>query len=507
MPPGARRTAPAAAGTRAATGPLKVGDQLAGRYVLLEAVATDGPAVLWRATDEVLDRTVAVKVLGTPTKAARDAAQPFLDAAVRTGSINHTGLVRVYDAAFEPRPGRGSDVAFVISEWVDGESLDVHLNRVGVLAAPDAADLLRQAADAGAAAHAGGLQHGRIHPRNVLVTPAGRVRLTDTAVAAALHGLPVPEPLQRDDIADDTQDLAAVLYALVTGRWPAAATPQPAGGLPPAPVADGHPLSPRQLRAGVPRTLDHVITRALDPAQVPTLPAIRTPAALADATDSCAAEAREARRVESTPQPPSRLRKALPWIGATSFVVTVGITGWLVGLAVGDLPRRTNGVDAIVSTTDAPSPGATATTALALTQLPIRDFDPEGDKQENPDQARNAVDGIASTTWATQTYKTASFSGIKKGVGLLLDLGKVTELHTVEVGFSAPGAHVELRVGQDAPVDATSLEAVAAGNSGAQVAKLTPTAGTKARYVLIWITSLPKEGKGYRVGISELRIT
>ncbi|MGB8652342.1 MAG: protein kinase, partial [Mycobacteriales bacterium] len=223
------------------TGPLQVGDQLAERYLLLEAVATDGPTVLWRASDEVLARPVRVRVLHTPTKTAREGAAPFLEAAVRTGAVNHPGLARVYDAALETRPGRGNDVAYVISEWVDGEPLDVHLAEVGALAGPDAADVLRQAADALTAAHKGGLLHGRVHPGNVLVTASGRVRLTDTAVAAALHGQ--EEPPHREGVAADTRDLAAVLYALLTTRWPAAATPAPRGRLAPAPVADGHPLT------------------------------------------------------------------------------------------------------------------------------------------------------------------------------------------------------------------------------------------------------------------------
>jgi hypothetical protein len=334
----------------------------------------------------------------------------------------------------------------------------------------------------------------------VIITPSGRIRLTDAAVAAAVHG-------DAAGVTRDTRDLAAVLYALVTGRWPRGATDQPSGSLAPAPLADGHPLSPRQLLAGVPRALDHVIVRALEPARLPTLAPLTTPEALADAADAAVVEARGARVEAATPKPPSRLRRALPWVAAASFVTAVGITGWLLGLAVGDLPRRTNGVDAIVSTTSAPSPGGRATVALDLSKVAIRDFDPEGDKQENPDQVHNAVDGVPITTWATSLYRTATFGGLKQGVGLLLDLGKLNDLHTVQVGFSAPGAAVELRVSQDTPTDAAGMQTVAAASAGPQVTSLTPTAGTKARYVLIWITSLPKDGSGYRVGISELRVT
>jgi serine/threonine protein kinase len=495
------------AGTTGVPGPLQVGDLLAGRYLLLEVVAADGPAMLWRASDEVLARPVAVKVIATPNKSAREAAQPFLDAAVRTGAVNHAGLVRVYDATLEPRPGRGNDVAYVISEWVEGQPLDVHLAEVGALASPDAADVLRQAADALSAAHAAGLIHGRVHPRNVLVAASGRVRLTDAAVAAALHGLPVPGVAGRDDVRADTRDLAAVLYALVTARWPAAASDQPGGGLSQAAVNDGHPLSARQLRAGVPRALDTVITRGLNPSQAPALGPIVTPAALADAADLSVAEARRAQVESVSPPPPSRLRRGLPWAAALTVVTAFGIAGWLLGLAVGDLPRRTNGVDAIVSTTEAPTPGVKAAVPIDLSKVLIRDFDPGGDKQENADQVRNAIDSFPDTTWSTSRYRTSALGGLKGGVGLLLDLGKVTALHTMQVGFSAPGAQVELRLGDTPPTDETSLQTVAASREGRQLATLTPAPGTKARYLLVWITALPKDGDGYRVGVSELRIT
>lgn len=484
-----------------APGPLQVGDLLAGRYLLLELVAAGDRTTLWRAGDEVLARPVAVKAVATPNKAAREAAQPFLDAAVRTGAVNHPGLVRVYDAAQESRQGRGNDVAYIISEWVDGEALDAHLNRVGGLAAPDAADVLRQAADALTAAHAAGLGHGRLHPGNVLVTGSGRVRLTDAEVGAAVHRQEPGGP------PDDTRDLAAVLYALVTARWPAASTPQPAGTLPHAPQAEGRPLSPRQLRAGVPRALDSVVLRGLEPDRRPTLAPLRTPAALADATDAAVAEERQQRVEEAVPAAPSRLRRSLPWAGAVAFVTAVAITGWLLGLAVGDLPRRSNGVDAIVSTTDAPTPGVPAVRAVDLSKAGVRDFDPGGDGQENPDQVPNATDGVPGTTWATSRYRTATFGGLKTGVGLLLDLGRPTALHTVQVGFSAPGSHLELRVSDTPPVDLGATRLVAADTRGDQVARLTPAPGTTARFVLVWITSLPRDGDGFRVGVSELRIT
>jgi len=486
----------------------QVGELLAGRYLLLEVVADDGPAVLWRATDEILARTVAVKVVPTPTKVAREQAQPFLDAAVRTCAVSHPGLARVYDASLESRPGRGKDLAYVISEWVDGEPLDQHLDQVGALSGPDAADLVRQAADALAAAHAGGILHGRLHPRNVLVTATGRVRVTDATVASALHGDPTATSATTLGVTRDTSDLAALLYALVTARWPSTSD-LPSGTIPVAPGTESQAMSARQVRAGVPRALDLAITRALEPGQT-ALPAIQTPAALAAAAETAVAEARLVKQVPTGPRPPGRLRRATPWLVVASLVAAFGVGGWLLGLAVGDLRRPANAVDAIVSTA-APGPGSQANAPFTLTQVKIRDFDPAGDRQENADQVRNAIDGFPNTTWSTSRYRSPTFGGLKSGVGLLLDLGSVRRLREVQVGFSASGAKVELRVADNPPPDnafaANSLRTVATAGKGDQVATLRPAAGTVGRFVLIWITGLPKDGDGYRVGVSELRIS
>jgi hypothetical protein len=485
-------------------GPLQVGDLLAERYRLLDPVATDGPAVLWRAQDEVLARDVAVRVLPTPNKATKEQVAPFLAAAARAGKVSHPGLVRVYDAALEPGPRRGTDVAYLIREWVEGEPLDEHLLRVGELAPPDAADLLRQVADALTAAHGAGLPHGRVHPGNVLVTAAGRVRLADAAVAAAVHGDAVPDGLDDVSVWRDTRDAGAVLYALLTTRWPAGSTPQPPGRLAVAPLSHGRALAPHQVRAGVSRQLDHVVLRALDPDQVPTLPPLHTPAALADAADHCAEAARHERQAALVPRTPGWARRHLTWLLAGALVLLFAAVGWFSGLAVGELQRRPDAVDALVSS---PAPGATggaASPRIDLRTLPVRDFDPFGDKQENPDQVRNAVDLDATTAWVTQRYRTASFSGLKPGVGLLVDLGARRDLHRMQVAFTASGAHVELLVSDGRPSTLADLSLVATDDSGKQVATLTPAPGTKAQFVLVWITLLPKDGKGYRVGIAEL---
>ena len=495
--------------------PFRAGDLLAGRYRLAEPVGGAGNTVLWRAVDEVLARPVAVKLLPAGGPGGRDAAQPFLDAAVRAGALGHPGLVRVYDAGLETPAGVTGEVAYVISEWVDGSPLpDVLAD--GPLDAVDATDLLRQAADALSAAHARGVAHGRLHPGNVLVTGSGRLRVTDVAVGASVHAPDDAADVTSDAVRADTRDLAAVLYALLTGRWPSAATPQPACGLPRAPAErqeSSRPYSPRQVRAGVPRALDLVVSRGLDPARHPELPVLATPAALADAAEQAAEQSRETHRLRATdPGPPSQLRRSVPWLVAGAVVAAIGTGGWLLGLAVGELPRRDGAVENVVSTgSSPPSPGASRpapSVPVDLTRVPVRDFDPPpGDGQESSDKVRNAVDGDSSTAWATSRYTTSRFGGLKQGVGLLVDLGAARALDKVEVALTAPGAGIELRVADTPGGAADAFRVVAQTADAGQVATLVPAAGERGRYWLIWLTALPRDGNGYREGISELRFS
>jgi hypothetical protein len=477
---------------------LQVGDLLAGRYLLLDPVAHAGPVVLWRATDQVLARSVAVRVLPTPNKASKAQATPFLAAAAQASQATHPGLVRVLDAGVDTRPGRSADVTYLVREWVDGEPLDLHLARVGALSALDAADVLRQLADALTAAHSAGMAHGRVHPGNILIGSNGRVRLTDAMVGAVGQA---PDPL--GPVAADTRDVAAVLYALLTGRWPVEVTPQPAGTLLPAPDDHGLALAPHRVRAGVPLALDRVLSRTLTPGRMPMLPPLVTPAQLADAVDAATAHERQERAVPATPPPPGFARRHAGPLAAAGVVTLFALVGWFAGLSIGELPRVPGAVDAIV----VPSSGPTASLApaLSLKAVTITDFDPAGDKQESPDQVDNALDGDATTAWPTTRYKSASFGGLKTGVGLLLDLGSVRTVRSVEVDFTAPGAKVQLRVSRTLPSTAPDGQLVASSAAGT-TATLTPGKPVATRYVLVWLTQLPEDGDGYRVGISEIRL-
>ena len=524
---GSEGTAAPARGARPALSP---GDVVAGRYRLtrivsdgVDAAGDPAPALLWQATDEVLARAVAVKVLPAGGRAGQAAAAPFLEAAGRASVLSHPGLARVYDAALEERPtqraDRTVDVAYVISEWVDGRSLAQVLATDGPVEPDAAVRMVQQAAEALAAAHARGVGHGRLHPGNLLVTPDGRLRITDAAVAAAAHRQPVPPAgddgqVLADVAAADTRDLGAVLYALLTARWPGASTEQPAGGLPQAPRGAAAVYSPRQVRAGVPRALDALVVRVLDPARAPALSPIRTPLALAQALDEIELPAPEVQRTvaahRARPTIPGWVRPAAPKLAAALLLVVVGVTMYHTGQRVGQLPRRPGALDALVAATPSAVPGRPAATKIDLRKPPItvRDYDPfSKDGTEQPSSVPNAYDEDLSTVWSTDGYKTATFGGLKPGVGLLVDLGVPTALSSVQVGMTAGGADLELRATNTLGQNADDFTVVARTKDSKQVADLKPGA-TPSRYWLVWFTSLPKADDGkYRLGVAELVLT
>lgn len=469
---------------------LEPGEVLNRRYVLLRPLPAPGGAQarVWQATDEVLARPVAVKVL-----AARESpAAAFLEAAARAGAVEARPLARIYDAAVEPLLVRPS-LAYVISEWIEGEPLAEVLAR-GPLPAAQALDLTLQAVGALVDAHAAGVVHGRLHPGNVHVTPAGRLRLTDAEVASALA-----TPTERPSAADDVRDVAALLYAMLTARWPDDATGQPARGVPLAPHGGHGGYRPRQLRAGVPRALDAVVVRALHPDRVDGRPPVDTAVALRTALEAAADEVLP--EGEAAPRrAPGRLRRLGPSLLVSVLLVVLAVVCYSLGLSVGALPPQDDG-RRTARTASAPA------VAVDLGAAQLRDYDPFGSPpQENPDSVVNAFDGAASTAWSTELYRTELFGNLKPGVGLLVDLGAPTALSEVDVDLARAGATLELRAGDTLGPDQTLLPVVSS-DGGHQVAvRLAVPPGTTARYWLVWITKLPRDGDQYRAAIEELRL-
>ncbi len=220
------------------------GDVLADRYRLTDLLTESAGGRFWRAFDKVLQRDVAVHIIPCD-----DDRAPLLREAARTSAtVLDRRMLRVLDI------DEAADRCFVVNEWGSGTSLDILLADGEPLSPTVSAWIVAEVADSLALAHEAGVSHGRLVPENVLIDHDGGVRLIGFAVDAALHGLPAGRT------STDVIDLVGLLYASLTARWAGISRSVVAA----APSQHGHVLRPRQVRAGIPRTLDALCDHVLN---------------------------------------------------------------------------------------------------------------------------------------------------------------------------------------------------------------------------------------------------
>ena len=159
---------------------------LAGRFKLDEPIGSGGFCEVWRATNTVLSRPVAVKLLHPGYADQAEALGRFKAEARHAGSLSHPNIARVYDYS-EPA---GGQPPYLVMELIDGPSLAGVLAG-GPLGAARTMDVVAQAAAGLQAAHASGLVHRDIKPGNILFAPGGMVRIADFGIAHAIGSAPV----------------------------------------------------------------------------------------------------------------------------------------------------------------------------------------------------------------------------------------------------------------------------------------------------------------------------
>ncbi|ROP39299.1 serine/threonine-protein kinase [Saccharothrix texasensis] len=215
---------------------LTSGQLLADRYRLSKRIAVGGMGEVWEADDTRLDRKVAVKVLKAELSGDAEFLNRFRIEARTTASLNHPGIAAVHDYGETASiPDGPEDTAYLVMELVEGEPLAAIISR-GRLNADRTLDLLEQAGNALQAAHERGLVHRDVKPGNILVTPTGRVKITDFGIAKAADAAPVthsgmvmgtahyiaPEQAlgHAAEPASDVYALAVCGYECLTGHRP-----------------------------------------------------------------------------------------------------------------------------------------------------------------------------------------------------------------------------------------------------------------------------------------------
>ena len=158
---------------------------LAGRYRLEARIAIGAVGDVWRATDLVLARPVAVKLLRPEYAEHPEILARFEAEARHAASVTHPGIAQVYDYG----EAGTAESPYLVMELVDGPSL-AQVLAAGPLEPCYAMDVLAQAAAGLAAAHAAGLVHRDVKPANLLVGPDNQVKITDFGIAYAAPSSP-----------------------------------------------------------------------------------------------------------------------------------------------------------------------------------------------------------------------------------------------------------------------------------------------------------------------------
>ena len=462
---------------------------LDGRYRLLGTRSQRPDAIVWRAVDEVLGRPVAVKAfrLGPADAADADAVQKAVERASR---VNDAAWVRLLDVRTDDGFG------YVVSEWIEAPTLTALL-RGGPLPPPEAVAVVHDVAAALARAGESDAYHGSLTTDDVFVLPGGAVRVSDLEVAASIR-----RAWSDDPARSDVQALGALLYAATTGRWPLDGPV----ALPAAPRESGRPVPPRQLEGNLPRPVDGVVMRLLDPPRAGSVGRIDTAARAAEVLAGLPRR-RPGSGSEDAPRRPRRwprwARRILPALA----VALLGLAAWRTGSNLGEVPGQRTGAPSL----NLPTATGTDTQSQSANRQPVpvrvvalRDYDPYGDGREDSPEAPLAVDADPTTAWQTSRYRgDPHFGGLKSGVGLLVDLGESRSLTEVRAALTAAGASMEVFASDNLRIDPNSATPVGTLDNASQNAVI-PVNGARGRYWLFWLTALPPDGGGYRVGVAEL---
>ncbi len=198
------------------------------RYLIDEQIGSGGMATVYRATDTVLQRSVALKLLNDQIDPALKAR--FEAEARAVAQLNHPNVVNVYDVGeFEGSP-------YIVMEYVRGTNLKRLIQERGPLPVQEAEGIVRQVAAALSYAHRNGLVHCDVKPHNILVSPDGRAKLVDFGIAQAqvdrkrrkseqVYGTPLyiaPEQAAGQPVSPrtDVYGLGLVLWEALTGTPP-----------------------------------------------------------------------------------------------------------------------------------------------------------------------------------------------------------------------------------------------------------------------------------------------
>jgi len=248
---------------------------LGGRYRLTRQIAVGGMGEVWAAHDESLARDIAIKVLREEYAGDSGFLERFRTEARNAGSLSHPGIAALFDY------GEQDGSAFLAMELIVGEPMSDLLEREPVLPPRRLLPILAQTARALHAAHEAGVVHRDVKPGNILITPTGKVKITDFGVSLSSNQVPMTatgmvmgtaQYLSPEQAVGGPATAASDMYALGIVAYEALVGHRPFTGPTAVDIAVAHVNTPvPPLPPSVDRQIARLVMRLLakDPADRP----------------------------------------------------------------------------------------------------------------------------------------------------------------------------------------------------------------------------------------------
>jgi serine/threonine protein kinase len=314
-----------------------------GHYKILERIGAGGVGEVYRARDTRLGRTVAIKVVTSDIAADPDRRARFLHDARAAAVLSHPNIATLYEV------GEEQDQPFLAFEYVPGETLESAI--AGRPLNPRRAiELAVQIADALADAHAEGIVHRHLNSTNVFVTPKGNAKVLecgladwtssgaerrqaiattgavgDTAPSTTAYMSPEQVLGERVDHRSDIFSLGILLFEMLTGRLPFAATPSATVGLQ---IVQAREPVPSTINKSLPLELDAIVGKAMAKSLEQRYQSAVTVAAELRSVGAILDVRSDAQEAASRPVPQAGRRSGSGWIFVVIVIALMALAAW-----------------------------------------------------------------------------------------------------------------------------------------------------------------------------------
>lgn len=247
-----------------------VGKRLDGRYEIQEIIGVGGMAVVYKAHDNLENRTVAIKILKEEFTTNEEFLRRFKNESKAIAMLSHQNIVNVYDVSF------GDLIQYIVMEYIEGINLKEFIEREGSLRWKDAVHFTLQILKGLQHAHDKGIVHRDVKPQNIMVLPDGTIKvadfgiarfarndqrtITDKAIGSVHYISPEQARGEKTDEKADIYSVGVMLYEMITGKLPFQAESAVSVAIM---QLQRDPQMPTEINGSIPQGLEQITMHAM----------------------------------------------------------------------------------------------------------------------------------------------------------------------------------------------------------------------------------------------------